>query len=66
MGGAAPEAQWTMNFCPAGIGIHFPRYRKRAMVIGETLGTYRDYPASAGLHLTLRPDLDQGNDQSAG
>jgi len=48
MGGAAPEVQWTMNFCLAGIGIHFPKYRKRAIAIGETLGLYRDYPVSKG------------------
>ena len=48
MGGAAPEAQWTMNFCLAGIGIHFPKYRKRAIAIGEALGLYRDYPVSKG------------------
>jgi len=48
MAGAAPEAQWTMNFCLAGIGIHFPKYRKRAISIGETLGIYRDYPTPKG------------------
>ena len=48
MGGAAPEVQWTMNFCLAGIGIHFSKYRKRAIAIGETLGLYRDYPVSKG------------------
>jgi hypothetical protein len=26
-----------MNFCLAGIGIHFPKHRKRAIAIGETL-----------------------------
>jgi hypothetical protein len=45
------EVQWTMNSTPAEIGIHFPKLRKRAIAIGETLGIYRD--------LTLRPDLDQ-------
>ncbi|MCW5963512.1 MAG: DNA alkylation repair protein, partial [Bryobacterales bacterium] len=29
MGTASPEAQWTMNFCLAGIGIHFPKHRMR-------------------------------------
>lgn len=48
MGAAPPEAQWTMNFCLGGIGIHFPKYRKRAIAIGETLGIYRDYPVSKG------------------
>lgn len=43
---AAPEVQWTMNFCLAGIGIHFPKHRKPAIAIGETLGIYRDYPGA--------------------
>ena len=55
MGDAAPEAQWTMNFCLAGIGIHFPEYRKRAMAIGETLGIYRDYPVSRGCTSPFAP-----------
>jgi 3-methyladenine DNA glycosylase AlkD len=55
MGGAAPEAQWTMNFCLAGIGIHFPKYRKRAIAIGETLGLYRDYPVSKGCTSPFAP-----------
>jgi 3-methyladenine DNA glycosylase AlkD len=55
MGGAAPEAQWTMNFCLAGIGIHFPKYRKRAIAIGETLGIYRDYPVSKGCTSPFAP-----------
>jgi hypothetical protein len=32
----------------AGIGIHFPEYRDRAVMIGEKLGIYRDYPVSQG------------------
>ncbi len=48
MGGAPPEVQWTMNFCLGGIGIHFPKHRKRALAIGESLGLYRDYPVSKG------------------
>jgi 3-methyladenine DNA glycosylase AlkD len=52
---AAPEAQWTMNFCLAGIGIHFPKYRKRAIAIGETLGIYRDYPVSKGCTSPFAP-----------
>ena len=55
MGGAAPEAQWTMNFCLAGIGIHFPKYRKRAIAIGETLGIYRNYPVSKGCTSPFAP-----------
>jgi 3-methyladenine DNA glycosylase AlkD len=45
---AAPEVQWTMNMCLAEIGIHFPKHRKRALVIGEKLGLYRDYPCAKG------------------
>jgi hypothetical protein len=37
-----------MNFCLAGIGIHFPRHRKRAIAMGEKLGLFRDYPVSKG------------------
>jgi 3-methyladenine DNA glycosylase AlkD len=48
MGKAAPEPQWTMNFCLGGIGINFPKHRKRALAIGEKLGVYRDYPVSKG------------------
>ncbi|MFN0052767.1 MAG: DNA alkylation repair protein [Planctomycetales bacterium] len=48
MGGARPEVQWTMNTCLAEIGIHFPKHRQRALVIGERLGIYRDYPVSKG------------------
>ena len=48
LGNAASEVQWTMNFCLAGIGIHFPKHRKRAIAIGEKLGIYRDYPVSMG------------------
>ena len=55
MGGAAPEVQWTMNFCLAGTGIHFPKYRKRAIAIGETLGLYRDYPVSKGCTSPFAP-----------
>jgi 3-methyladenine DNA glycosylase AlkD len=45
---ADPRVQWTMNFCLGGIGIHFPKHRKRAIAIGEALGIYRDYPVSKG------------------
>ncbi len=48
MGSAAPEVQWTMNFCLAAIGIHFRELRERAIAIGEKLGLYRDYPVSKG------------------
>lgn len=52
---AAPEPQWTMNFCLAGIGIHFPQHRKRAIAIGERLGIYRDYPTSKGCTSPFAP-----------
>ena len=55
MGNAAPEVQWTMNFCLAGIGIHFPKHRKRAIAIGEKLGVYRDYPCSKGCTSPFAP-----------
>lgn len=55
MPGAAPEVQWTMNFCLAGIGIHFPQHRTRAIAIGETLGIYRDYPVSKGCTSPFAP-----------
>ncbi len=48
MGTAPAPVQWTMNFCLAGIGIHFPKLRKRAIAISEKLGIYRDYPVSRG------------------
>lgn len=52
---AAPEVQWTMNFCLAGIGIHFPKHRRRAIGIGESLGIYRDYPVSKGCTSPFAP-----------
>jgi len=55
MGTAAAEAQWTMNFCLAEIGIHFPKLRKRALASGETLGIYRDYPVSKGCASPFAP-----------
>ena len=55
MGGAATEVQWTMNFCLAAIGIHFPKHRKRALAIGETLGLYRDYPVPKGCTSPFAP-----------
>ncbi|MDC0743852.1 DNA alkylation repair protein [Polyangium sp. rjm3] len=55
MGNAASEVQWTMNFCLAGIGIHFPKLRKRALAIGERLGIYRDYPVSKGCTSPFAP-----------
>jgi 3-methyladenine DNA glycosylase AlkD len=55
MGSADPAAQWTMNFCLAGIGIHFPEHRQRAIAIGEALGVYRDYPVSKGCTSPFAP-----------
>jgi len=55
MGSAAPELQWTMNFCLAEIGIHFPEHRPRALAIGESLGVYRDYPVSKGCTSPFAP-----------
>jgi 3-methyladenine DNA glycosylase AlkD len=52
---AAPEVQWTMNMSLATIGIHFPKHRKRALKIGETLGVYRDYPVSKGCTSPFAP-----------
>jgi len=52
---AAPEVQWTMNSCLAGIGIHFPKQRQRAITIGEALGIYRDYPVSKGCTSPFAP-----------
>lgn len=55
MGNGPPEVQWTMNFCLANIGIHFPKHRKRAIAIGEKLGIYRDYPVSKGCTSPFAP-----------
>ena len=55
MGNAASPAQRTMNFCLAGIGIHFPKHRKRAIAIGEKVGLYRDYPVSKGCTSPFAP-----------
>lgn len=37
-----------MNVCLANIGIHDAEHRDRALVIGEAMGIYRDYPVSEG------------------
>ena len=55
MPGAPSEVQWTMNTCLAGIGIHNPSLRKRAIAIGERLGIYRDYPVSKGCTSPFAP-----------
>ena len=55
MAAADPEVQWTMNNTLAAVGIHFPKHRKRAIAIGETLGIYRDYPVSKGCTSPFAP-----------
>jgi 3-methyladenine DNA glycosylase AlkD len=55
MGGAPPVVQWTMNYCLAQIGIHFPEHRERALAIGEKLGVFRDYPTSKGCTSPFAP-----------
>lgn len=55
MASAATQTQWTMNNCLAGIGIHFPELRKRAISIGEALGIYRNYPVSKGCTSPFAP-----------
>ena len=55
MGSADPVVQWTMNCALAEIGIHFPKLRKRAVAIGETLGIFRDYPVSKGCTSPFAP-----------
>lgn len=52
---AEPAEQWTMNNCLAGIGIHHPTLRTRAVAIGEKLGIYRDYPVSKGCTSPFAP-----------
>ena len=55
MAGADPEPQWTMNNTLAGIGIHFPQHRKRAIAIGEKLGIYRTYRVAKGCTSPFAP-----------
>jgi 3-methyladenine DNA glycosylase AlkD len=55
MATADPAAQWTMNNCLAGIGINFPKLRKRAIAIGEALGIFRDYPVPKGCTSPFAP-----------
>ncbi len=55
MASAPSTTQWTMNYCLAGIGIHFPEHRERALAIGEKLGIYRDYPVSKGCTSPFAP-----------
>jgi len=55
MPGADPATQWTMNNSLAGIGIHHPDLRERAVAIGEALGIFRDYPVSKGCTSPFAP-----------
>jgi len=55
MGSAPVTAQWTMNYCLAEIGIHFPEHRERAIAIGEKLGAFRDYPTPKGCTSPFAP-----------
>ena len=55
MGEAPQMVQWTMNFCLAEIGIHFPEHRDRAIAIGERLGVFRDYPTPKGCTSPFAP-----------
>ncbi len=55
MAKAPAPSQWTMNFCLAGIGIHHPALRERAIAIGEKLGIYRDFPCSKGCTSPFAP-----------
>jgi len=55
MAKAPSEVQWTMNFALAYIGIYHPKFRKRAIDIGEKLGIYRDYPVSKGCTSPFAP-----------
>ncbi len=52
---AAPPTQWTMNNCLAGIGIHVPELRQKAIDIGEKMGIYRDYPVPKGCTSPFAP-----------
>ncbi len=45
---AVPEVQWTMNMTLGNIGIHAPKFRTRAIAIGEQIGLYNDWPMSKG------------------
>ena len=55
MPNADPAVQWTMNNSLAGIGIHHPKYRRRAIELGESMGIYRDYPVSKGCTSPFAP-----------
>ncbi len=52
---APPEAQWTMNNTLVAIGVNVPKYRERALEIGERMGLYSDYPVSRGCTSPFAP-----------
>lgn len=52
---APREVQWTMNTTLAQIGINFPKLRKRAIDLGESMGIFRDYPVSKGCTSPFAP-----------
>ncbi|QEE17155.1 DNA alkylation repair protein [Promethearchaeum syntrophicum] len=52
---ASPIEQWTMNTTLVEIGINIPKYRKRALDIGESLGVYSDYKAPKGCTTPFAP-----------
>jgi 3-methyladenine DNA glycosylase AlkD len=53
--GQPAVVQWTMNYCLAETGIHFPEHRERALAMGERLGVFRDYPTSKGCTSPFAP-----------
>ncbi|HET8986427.1 MAG TPA: DNA alkylation repair protein [Trueperaceae bacterium] len=67
---ADPAAQWTMNNCLAGIGIHHPALRERAVSIGDALGIFRDYPVSKGCISPFAPiwiaEMSKRQEQASG
>lgn len=52
---APDRLQWAMNHTLATIGIEHPRYRARALGIGERLGVLRDYPTPPGCTSPFAP-----------
>ena len=64
-GGCCSRSTMDDELLSCRIGIHFPksqaRYRHR-----RNFGNLSRLPRFQGLHLSLRPDLDQGNGESAG
>lgn len=52
---APDRLQWAMNECLAGIGIHHPDHRARALAIGEELEVLKDYPTPPGCTSPFAP-----------